>query len=781
MANLLMAAAIERVRHNLRTSLMSRPEIESIAFRDFYVLNPRPLDRKLSNYLVVALDSEYILPIHIPDNVKDSDVPLEYKEPRPVFRTFQFACQGKVTHWKPDRPISTTELCVWILENLVKWGIDHTQYKAIVVCSHWLLAEAQHFTDVKEKFKSWGNTLYGEVSFEPGEWTNFNPSEPDVSITFEKTRFKFVDTYTLFGMKLETLTNASPYPKIRDDEMWHGQVFKYWRANPHLHFKEDQEHFWAYAESDCLGLLWCVEYWRNWVWNKWSIDILRTRTFSSIGLRLLKARLKEPTEPFVPFKHTNVYDPEKLVARRYFLEGYAAAIRTSDQRGLIPGPVYYYDVSKEYTTAAIMQPLPGPHAKYLKIGDHANLRKYEGVLHIRFEFPPNTKNPCLPVKDVRFPKLICPLKGETTCGVAEVRLAKRLGAKIYIITSCVFKPNKTAINHPLRQVLEEVLALANDFKQKGDKAGETFMKNIANGVIGKLFQRNKLEITETVAWSDKATKASKSSWSPIWASLILSRARSILSEILTLGTPVYCHTDSIFSRTKINPDAPILKNLRKHGSEGLLLKSTFKRFWTPRAACYYGETEDGQIRTARQGLSGIREHDFIQVIQPKIGNPKSENHTKFVSLRMATFKDKWLDKNLVGHEVVSLIETDFEYDHKRRLDNSDANLWTEPNQTYPWKTMDELANTIPAKGTKRTTTIQEKSQRKRGRPRMTATQDLDEMVRLHEKEGLTRRQITLRFKDKYSPRTIYRAMEFVKYTYSPHSRENTNNGKHLKT
>jgi hypothetical protein len=631
---------------------------------------------------------------------------------------------------------------------------------------------------VREKFRSWGSTLYGEFSFEQGEWTNYNPSEPNLEVTHEKVKFKFIDTYSLFGMKLETLTNVkeNPYPKISEDEVWHGKKWKWWREHPHLLFAEDPEKFWSYADNDCLGLLWCVNYWRKWMWEKWRIDILRTRTFSSIGLRILKMKLTEPTEPYtrIPMRDKsgrlrlkNVYDPSKRHVRQHFLEGYAAAIRSTDQRGLIHGPVYYYDVSKEYTTAAIMQPLPNAHTKFLEIEDRANLDNYEGVLKINFEFPPDTEHPCLPVKDVRFPKLVCPLKGTTTCGVAEVRLAKRLGAKVWIIESCVFKPTETEIKHPLRQVLEEVLVLANEFKRKGDKAGETFMKNIANGLIGKLFQRNKLEIVEAQMWSDTATKASSSSWSPIWASMILSRARAILSEILTLGTPVYCHTDSIFSRTPIDPDAPILKNLRKHGSEGLLLKCTFTKFWTPRAACYYGELENGEIRTARQGISGIREDDFIRIIKHKIGNPKSENHTKFVSLRMATFKDKWLDKGLLGHEIISTINTDFEYDHKRRLLNPDANLWSEVTESQPWKTLDELVNTVRAKKSKRTIQEQIEQSAKRGRPPIVVEQDLQEMIALL-KNGTTRRQIALRFKDRYSQRTVYRVLEFAKIQSFPH-------------
>lgn len=118
---------------------------ESIAFKFTRLLSPRNPDRNLSQFIVVALDTEYVLPIHNPytqDQLKEhglTELPSEFTESRPNFRTFQLACQGKATHWKSDRSISSIELCAWILGNLKTWGIDYTQYKAVVVCSHFLL------------------------------------------------------------------------------------------------------------------------------------------------------------------------------------------------------------------------------------------------------------------------------------------------------------------------------------------------------------------------------------------------------------------------------------------------------------------------------------------------------------------------------------------------------------------------------------------------------------------------------------------------------------------
>ena len=761
--NLCERRTLERLEH---VSFMLERAKDSIGFRFTRVLKPQRPDKNLSNFLIVAVDSEYLLPVYLPEDLKKrSDLPPECTKPRPNFRTFQMACQGKVTHWKLDRQISSTELCSWVLSNLKVWGVDFRAYRAIVVCSHYLLAEIQHLTDAKERFKAWGSTLYGEISFEPDQWINFNPYSPEIELEFQKTKFKFVDTYSLFGMSLEKLTDqeGNPYPKIKEDYNWHGHPWSYWRKNPHLLFAEDEGKFWQYADNDCLGLLWCLEYWRQWVWQKWNIDILRTRTFSSIGLRILKSKIKEPTEPYVIESYLDkrgrpkkriAFDPEMTWVRDFYLDGYCAGRREVYERGFIAEPVYAYDISKEYTTAAIIQPLPSARTKFGSITDKDGLNQYEGMLKVQFEFPEKTEQPCLPVIDLRYPKQVYPLKGNTTCGVAEVRLAKKLGAKVHIIRSCVFKPTESEINHPLRQVLEEILALANEGKGTPQ---ERFMKSIANGLVGKLFQRNHLEQLER--WKpDVVTEASESSWSPIWAALILSRARAIYSEILTLGNPVYGHTDSIFSRTPIDLDAPINRELKKHGSEGLRLECVFSQFWTPRSACYYGQTEDGKIRNARQGIA-VSSDDFVRVLEPKVGDRNAPNETVFLGLKMATFKDKYLSKGLLGHEIGKKTETTFEYDHKRRLLNPDANLWSESTKTVPWTSIEELLETVTIKKDRAERKLKTgfKQAGRVGRPKVVSDKDRTEMLLLL-KQGVSRHQIAKRFQGKYGMRTVYRSL-----------------------
>lgn len=777
------AVLIEADPQQLDSLLQIKTMIESvkdsIAYRNTVVLKPQDSDANLSNFLVVAIDSEYKLPIYNPfssERLKEEygldRLPPRFTESRSPFRTWQMACLGKVTHWKPDRAISSVELCSWILSNLATWKIDPTSFKAIAVCSHWLLAEVQHLTDVKERFKAWGSTLYGEIdfSFDSDEWSNFNPFSPDLEIEHNKVKFKFIDTYTLFGMKLERLSEKSPFPKLRDDDEWKGKPFKYWRANPDKHFAEDEAHFWQYAESDCLGLEYCVLYWRKWIFDRWSLDILRTKTFSSIGLRILKSRIDEPVEPYLDLKvldkktkkpkQITIYDRTKIQIRDFFLDAYWGGRREVGERGLVPGPIYAYDISKLYTTAAIMQPLPNADTEFLMddLDDSSNLDLFEGVIDARFEFPESVDYPCLPVNDERFGKLIFPRTGVTACGVAEIRLAKRLGAKIWIIRSCVFKPIEDEIKHPLRLVLEEILALANEFKQNGDKAGETFMKNIANGVIGKFIQKNKLEQSEErEQWKEQTLQASWSSWCPSWAALILSRARAIYGGIVSLGSPVYGHTDSVFSKSEIDLNAPIIQELNAVGS-GLKLEAEFATFWTPRNACYYGRTADGKVvKIARGGLSG-EDEVFKEEIESKLGKSDASNETVFVALKMASFKDK---KSPLGSEVVTIRKTDFAYDDKRKLLSPSAKLWTESSRTRAWHSIDELLNEVRMKDDPRHRTLAEghgQQTGRVGRPKVVTEEDLQEM-RKRLILGDTRYKIAQKFKEKYSKQTVYAALK----------------------
>jgi len=761
---------------------VNQKEIDFIAGKYTRILKPKRADRNLVAGTLVTVDSEYRLPYFNPytqeeimEKTDGNGLPKEFLEPREFFLTFVVAYGTNVARWKIEKPpVTFNQFMVWILDTLEKWNVPIEDGK-IIVCSHFLISELQHFEDIRKHvgLRKFGSGSYGEYGFMVDDWENYDPPDYLIEASTEsgRIRLQFIDSYPLFGMSLEKLTDGTKYQKPKDDEIWHGKPWRERRANPHLLFKEDQESFWRYTEGDALGLWDRVDFWRRFVWEKWHIDILRVKTFSNIGLRIFQSKLKEPTEPYKEhLRPTKAKQPSKVIEfdhdkediRKWFLRLYKAGYRVSFLRGLVQKPIYAYDIVKLYTSAAIVQPLPNAHTEFVKITDEDDLDQYEGALLVEFEFPENTQYPCLPVTFEQFPKMICPLKGEEVESVANVRLAKKLGAKIHILDSCVFKPTEEEIHHPLRKVLEEILALANEGKGTPQ---EKFMKNIANGVIGKMFQRNRLPVDKEKPWEEKKTEVT-GSWSPILSSLILAKGQNILFQIMQLGTGVYTHTDSFFSTTPIDMNSETIRNLEKIGS-GLELKAIYHSFWTPRSAVRYGvNTENGKIEVAKGGIQGTEHEEFGEIISQKIGRADTPRKLVFVGAKLATLAEKEEDqsKRPLGHEIIAITNTEFEYDDKLHLLNPNANLWTEVSETRPWKSIEELLETLELTSEKTGRTEKMIDGYKRvartptgGRPKIIDPGDLKHMREMLQK-GLTKYGIAQLFRDKYGRSTIYREL-----------------------
>jgi hypothetical protein len=458
-------------------------------------------------------------------------------------------------------------------------------------------------------------------------------------------------------------------------------------------------------------------------------------------------------------------NPDWLSGRWIFgLGGYEGGRRETTKPGYTTEPVYHYDVSKEYTVAAIMQALPNPHTKINVSFDQkgsppSNFEGHEGIVKCDFKFPEGTRYPCLPVEDPEVGILLFPLEGQTTCGLAEIRLAVKLGAKVRIFRWFTFKPGEAEINHTIRRFLEDVLKRANDLK---GTPGERFFKNIGNGLVGKLCQRNRAEAHERMfgkaKWKDKFTVAGPG-WSPVLASLILSRARAIYSELLTLGDVVYGHTDSIFSLKPIDLDAPIIRELRKNGS-GLKFEGIYRPFWSPRAAVFWGQQagEDGKpivdvegkpkIDTARHAISSDRD-DFRRIVGDRIGKRDGAGKLWFVHKR----QPKPGSKEPPGQTVVKITapEDISKYDYKRKPVNPNYNRWTEQSDTIPWKNVTELIAYVKAL----------RKQRRKEQQQVTIEpSDLEEMRHLRA-SGVSVNEIARRYKPKYSRKTIQRRLRAI--------------------
>jgi hypothetical protein len=263
------------------THRKKRPEAQALSGKAkgeilhalYRVLAPRELQKKPTLFLLTALDSEYELPYYISytaeqiaEKTGQPSLPEEYTADRKPFVTFCFGVGSRIARWKPDRAVTLDELCGWMLTNLDKWGVHYRLYSeveveeskgkkrnpTIVVLSHYMISELQHVTDGAESFREYGAGYVGYARFAD------EPERDDlraVRIDASKfgIKFAFIDTYPIFGMGLEKLSADSPYPKRRDDDLWHKKRWNWWRAHPSATFVEDETTFWKYAEDDVRG------------------------------------------------------------------------------------------------------------------------------------------------------------------------------------------------------------------------------------------------------------------------------------------------------------------------------------------------------------------------------------------------------------------------------------------------------------------------------------------------------------------------------------------------
>jgi hypothetical protein len=237
--------------------------------------------------------------------------------------------------------------------------------------------------------------------------------------------------------------------------------------------------------------------------------------------------------------------------------------------------------------------------------------------------------------------------------------------------------------------------------------------------------------------------------------LILSRARSIYGELLTLGDVVYGHTDSIFTRKPIDFDAPIVQELRKHGS-GLKFDGIYQPFWSPRAAVFWGRQvgEDGKpkldvegnprVDTARHAISSDRD-EFAKIVGDRIGRKDGPSKSMFIHKR----QPKPGSKEPPGHTVVKITALDDirKYDLKRKPMQPAHNRWAEQTDTTPWTNVAELIAYLKA--------LRKQRRKERRRVEIEAS-DLEEMRHL-QYEGVSVNEIARRY-PRYSRKTIQRRL-----------------------
>jgi len=187
-----------------------------------------------------------------------------------------------------------------------------------------------------------------------------------------------------------------------------------------------------------------------------------------------------------------------------------------------------YDLRSAYTTAMsiIGKPLWDDIYSTRKVSDLDDPSTL-GFALVEFEFPENTRFPCLPVRCNA--GILYPLKGRSCCCTPEIALAKEMGAKLNILHGVVLPDDKDI--PPFKNFISYTLENRNQHP-KGSLEN-LFWKQIGNSCYGKLAQGlKKKRCFDTRSGQMKILPESKIT-NPFFASYITSVVRATLSEIIS--------------------------------------------------------------------------------------------------------------------------------------------------------------------------------------------------------------------------------------------------------
>jgi hypothetical protein len=240
--------------------------------------------------------------------------------------------------------------------------------------------------------------------------------------------------------------------------------------------------------------------------KKYGIEPLnqRCQTLPSVALGILRLNyLREPLDLVKPSGIIRKYPTKKGWKTRKPEEIYVGSLdrrRLAIQcawggraeaygHGTYSKSIVYLDITSLYPSTARLQPLPCSTTKWEHLSKNSDLTKYEGFMGVKFEFPVNTRYPCLPVWDGMKNHLKFPRKGKSYCTIAEIREAIRLGVSFGFIDGWGFIPTEKERNHPIKRFMEDLMKLKA--RSKEGSAEYLFCKLLINSVVGKFWEREK--------------------------------------------------------------------------------------------------------------------------------------------------------------------------------------------------------------------------------------------------------------------------------------------------
>jgi hypothetical protein len=188
------------------------------------------------------------------------------------------------------------------------------------------------------------------------------------------------------------------------------------------------------------------------------------------------------------------------------------------------------DLSGAYSAALATLGLPKWRAIKFSTRAHDFTTDIIGFAFVKFQFPPETRFPCLPVRTRT--ALIFPLKGECYATAPEIFLARRMGAELTILRGCVMPMDFSC--RPFVAISRAVSEARARFKAQ-DGAGslmEQEVKTIGNCVFGKMAQAIRPKRVFSTRLMDMEEMKASPLTNAYLAASVTGFIRAVLGEIL---------------------------------------------------------------------------------------------------------------------------------------------------------------------------------------------------------------------------------------------------------
>jgi len=597
--------------------------------------------------------------------------------------------------------------------------------ESIVLVAHFASAEISRISNFLRDFslRTYNRALEGSTEIEYFDASGREDQYVEATAEVEKFKLRIVDLFGFYPMSLDAVGKMYGLEKIGLDGIG-GRDEKYWKENMDQLLAKHAERFETYAKRDAEVAVVAYTRMRKFYQDNHGLDVLRYKTTPGLAMAIFRTQyLREPVAPFdlhpEPYRTKNKKTGEWKTAnrnrsylseqwrepRRAAMLGYWGGRNEAYGRGLLKAQVELYDVESLYPSSAVLQPLPNANTIWTKFSSLEEAEQLEGFAEVEFEFPSGSLYPNLPVPGEMSEKLYFPLRGKSWCTLAEVREARRLGARINHINGIGFKPSLREVNHPVRQY-------ALDFMQKkrSTKGAERETnKLLLNSLMGKFVETQKdaelghvLSLIKhgviTIEQAPRVHKEKTSSfrkrprdvgggWWIEAASLILGKARAIISQFIAKGAFMGV-TDSVLLPKGTSISCPALDELRSIGSD-LKLVAEADVSWILRTRAYVLWKEGNVVKEARGGFQ-MPEAEFVSWVTESVERgeaiPLTAKKIHLVGLKEVIEKGKTLGQTEIRESHPKL-----DWDQKR-LATKEINPFAEwalypPQPSVPEKMM----------------------------------------------------------------------------------------------